>query len=94
MASIPFNQEQPGSAAGGIQAREQVPVRAFRTDEEAIDQAFEKFERWAETGASVFTLDDYAILFQAGTFEYHKNAEDFAAAVYRWGTVPGPRTEK
>lgn len=65
-----------------------------RTDKEAIDQAFAKFEEWAATGVPAFTLDDYAILFQAGTFEYHKNAEDFCRAVYIWGPVPGPRTEE
>lgn len=66
----------------------------YRSDEEAIQQAYEKFLGWAETGSPVFTQDDYAILFQAGTFEYGKNAEQFCDAVFRWGPIPGERTSQ
>ena len=66
----------------------------YRSDEEAIEGAYEKFTRWAETGSSVFNQDDYAILFQAGVFEYGADAELFCNAVFRWGPIPGERTSE
>lgn len=63
----------------------------YRSDDAAIEQAMEKFDTWAETGAGGFNQDDYAILFQAGVFEYGANAERFCAAVFKNGPVPGER---
>lgn len=63
----------------------------YRSDQEAIEQALAKFHRWADHGSSVFTQDDYDILFQAGAFEWHDLAEKFMDAVYRLGPVPGER---
>ena len=66
----------------------------YRTDEEAVRGAYEKFLEWSETGAPVFDQDDYAILFQAGVFEYGYNAEKFCDTVFRLGPVPGERTSE
>lgn len=60
----------------------------YRSDEEAIRQAMDKFYEWANTGKPVFRLADYAILFQAGVFEYGAECEEFCAAIYRWGPIP------
>ena len=67
------------------------PEYEYRSDDQAIEQAMEKFTVWEETGAGPFNQDDYAILFQAGVFEYGANAERFCAAVFRNGPVPGER---
>ena len=72
--------------------RPEKPEYKYRSDDEAIQQAHEKFLAWAETGSPVFTQDDYAILFQAGVFEYGANAERFCSAVFEHGPVPGERT--
>lgn len=69
-------------------------VTEIRPDKDVIAEKLALFRQWAETGEPVFTLDDYAVLFQAGTFEYGKNCEDFCNAVYNHGPIPGPRTEK
>lgn len=64
----------------------------MKLDKEVIAEKLELFEEWALTGKPVFTLDDYAVLFQAGTFEYGLRCEQFCQAVYEHGPVPGPRT--
>lgn len=76
--SIPFN-------------RPEKPEYKYRSDGEAIDNAMAHFAEWEETGQGGFDQDDYAILFQAGVFEYGANAERFCAAVFRHGPVPGER---
>ena len=63
----------------------------YRSDNKAIKQALERFDVWYETGAGVFSQNDYDILFQAGTFEYNRRAEQFCEAVYLFGPVPGER---
>ena len=74
--------------------RPEKPEYEYRSDSEAIVRAMEKFETWEETGAPVFTQDDYAILFQAGVFEYGGNAERFCNAVFNYGPVPGERVSE
>lgn len=69
-------------------------MTGIRLDKDVIKEKLTLFRQWAKTGEPVFTLDDYAVLFQAGTFEYGKNCEDFCRAVYKHGPVPGPRKEK
>lgn len=64
-----------------------------RSDDDVIREKLKLFDRWRTTGSSVFTLDDYAVLFQAGVFETGKRCEQFCEAVYRLGPVPGPRKE-
>lgn len=63
-------------------------------DDDVIRDKLAKFYQWLDFGTGSFNLDDYAVLFQAGTFEKGKECEDFCRAVYLRGPVPGPRTEK
>ena len=79
--SIPFN-------------RPEKPEYEYRSDSEAIDLAMEKFEVWEETGGGSFNQDDYAILFQAGVFEYGGHAERFCDAVFKHGPIPGERVSE
>lgn len=69
----------------------QEPEYVYRSDKEAIDQALVKFEEWWLTGAKVFDLDDYAILFQAGVFEFGKRTEQLCEAIYLHGPITGGR---
>lgn len=63
----------------------------YRSDNQAIKEALSRFDVWLDTGAEVFSQSDYDILFQAGTFEYGRRAEQFCEAVYLHGPVPGAR---
>lgn len=94
--TIPFN-NTGGSASGAIPSPPAETTEwRYRTDDEAIRIALDRFKTWDETGAEVFDTDDYAILFQAGTFEYHAMAETLARVVYEKGPIPlGPsRTQE
>ena len=79
--SIPFyrDEEKP---------REQF---VYRSDDQALDEAAARFEKWAVDGVPGFNQDDYDILFQAGVFEHGEAAETFCRAVFVRGPVPGDR---
>lgn len=62
-------------------------------DSKVITKKLRLFNEWYDTGAPVFDRDDYAVLFQAGTFEYGRECEKFCEAVYKYGPVPeSPRS--
>lgn len=63
----------------------------YRSDKQAVREALDRFNTWYETGAEVFSQNDYDILFQAGAFELNRLAEQFCEAVYLHGPVPGER---